>query len=141
MLKTNTFARCSLLQAFSFVALLGIAPASAQNAPGNAQQFSAATVDQLAKTLSQKPYEANQGLAPESVRNLSAKAYSELKFRPERAFFGDGGSPFRVQLNHIGYLYSRGVSVNLVNGGKAWGVPYSPELFDFSTTTFESLTS
>ena len=116
-----------MLQAVSGLALLGAAraaptPASKSTVPS---QFSPATVDELAKGLSLKPYEANHAIAPEALRKLDYKAYNEIRFNPERAFFIDSGSPFRAQLYHLGYLYGRGVAINLVTNAVAFGVPYS----------------
>jgi glucans biosynthesis protein len=142
MTSANSLTRRAMLQAVSGLALLGVAHAA--SAPVTRQgaapaQFSPATVDDLAKALAKKPYEANHAAAPEALRKLDYKAYNEIKFNPERAFFIDSGSPFRAQLYHLGYLYNRGVAVNLVTNATAFGVPYSPELFTFGSVQIDRL--
>jgi glucans biosynthesis protein len=142
MTRAKSLTHHAWLQVILSVALLGIVQAAAAPAPkpGAAPaQFSPGVVDDLARALSQKPYEANHAGAPESLRKLGAKAYNEIRFNADRAFFADSGSSFRAQLYHLGYLYNRGVAVNLVTNGTAFGVPYSTELFTFGNTHFDRL--
>lgn len=113
--------------------------ALAQPSIGMGEQFSPGLVDDLAKKLSQQPYVAEEEQALEALRNLNAQAYSEIKFRPERAFLAESNSLFRAQLYHLGYLYNRSAKVNLVTNAQSYGVPYSPELFNFGRTQIERL--
>lgn len=131
-----------LRMALSFAALLCLFSShlSAQTAPAGVQ-FSAGLVDELAKKLSKQGYDAKANAAPDILRGLDAKSYGAIAYRPERAFFGEGGSPFRAQLYHLGYLYNRAARVNLVTNAAAYGVPYSPDLFDFGETPVPRLPS
>lgn len=142
MVANKELTRRAALQAFSGLAALGLSRAYAAPVvrPGVAPvQFSPAIVNDLARTLAKKPYEANHALAPDILKKLDNKAYNEIRFNPERAFLADSGSPFRFQLYHLGYLYNRGVAVNLVTNATVFGVPYSNELFTFGSTQLDRL--
>ncbi len=117
----------------------GLAAMAAVRAHAAPVQFSSATVDDLARALAKKPYDGARNATPEALRKLDYKAYSEIKFNPERAFFTESGSSFRAQLYHLGYLYNRSVNVNFVANGIAANVPYSPELFTFGGSGIERL--
>jgi glucans biosynthesis protein len=101
------------------------------------QPFAYESVVQRARELAQRPYEPNAGVAPEVLRNLTFDAYRELRFRADRALLGEGGSPFRLQMFHLGFLYNRAVGLNLVRDGTVFPVPYSPDLFDYGRNRFD----
>ncbi len=136
----HPLSRRRFLAAVSGAAVLAAMPVSAfaQNAPAGIQ-FSASLVDDLAKKLSKDAYSAEANPVPEVLRDLDANAYNAISFQPSRAFFGDSGSLFRAELYHLGYLYSRAARVNLVTNATAYGIPYSPELFDFGETSLTRL--
>lgn len=113
--------------------------AQTANAPasGAPAAFSHDSVVEAARALATRPYEAQTGLAPEVLRNLSFDAYRELRFRPDRALFAEAGSNHRLQMFHLGFLYNRVVGVNVVRDGTVLPVPYSPDLFDYGRNRFD----
>ena len=61
---------------------------------------------------------------PEPLNRLDFDAYRDIRFRPERALLGSAGGPFRMQLFHLGFLYQRPVTVNVIRDGVPTPVPY-----------------
>jgi periplasmic glucans biosynthesis protein len=74
---------------------------------------------------------------PEPLGRLDFDAYRDIRFRPERALLGAGGGPFRMQMFHLGFLYTRPVTVNVIRDGVPTPVPYQPQLFDYGRTKLE----
>lgn len=89
-----------------------------------------------AKELAAVPYEAGPTL-PEALAKLDFDQWRDIRFRPERAFFAQGGSPYRMQMFHPGFLFTRPVVVNIVRDGMATPVPYAANLFDYGKVKFE----
>jgi glucans biosynthesis protein len=79
---------------------------------------------------------AGQAL-PEPLGRLDFDAYRDLRFRPDRALLGSGGGPFRMHLFHLGFLYQRPVTVNVIRDGVPTPVAYQPQLFDYGRTKIE----
>ena len=50
---------------------------------------------------------------------------------------GGAGGPFRMQMFHPGFLFTRPVIVNVIRDGIAAPVPYSASLFDYGRNKFE----
>ncbi|MBZ6077418.1 glucan biosynthesis protein [Microvirga puerhi] len=84
-----------------------------------------------ARELAAKPYEAMTAQLPEPLNRLSFDDYRDIRFRPDKALLASSGSPFRMQLFHLGFLYQRPVTVNVLRDGVPTPVPYQKELFDY----------
>ena len=67
-----------------------------------------------ARELSSAPFEAPPAQLPEPLNRLSFDDYRDIRFRPDRALLASGNGPFRMQLFHLGFLYPRPVTVNMV---------------------------
>jgi periplasmic glucans biosynthesis protein len=109
-------------------------PASSQPAPapadvGAAQPFSFERLIVQAKDLAQRPYERRPEV-PQWLSDLAPQQYRTIRYRPERAM-PFGGSPFSVQLYHLGSYHRFPVRVHLVEEGNAREIGYDPGLFDF----------
>src|SRR5215207_9561937 len=127
--------RRSLLQSLASVAA---GPALAQGSaapPPNPFRFE--DVVRRARDLAAVPYDAAVPPLPEPLARLDFDAYRDLRFRPDRALLGAGGGPFRMHLFHLGFLFQRPVTVNVVRDGVATPVPYQPQLFDHGRTKIE----
>ncbi|MDF2812534.1 MAG: glucan biosynthesis protein [Microvirga sp.] len=90
-----------------------------------------------ARELAGAPYEAAPGQLPEPLNTLSFDDYRDIRFRPERALLGSGGSQYRMQLFHLGFLYQRPVTVNILRDGVPTPVPYQRELFNYGRNKIE----
>jgi periplasmic glucans biosynthesis protein len=145
-LKENRFAimmhlsRRRLLQSLLAATAL---PAWAQQA--SAQQSGTPTpnpfrfedVVRRARELSSAAYEAVPTQLPEPLNRLSFDDYRDIRFRPDKALLASGNGPFRMQMFHLGFLYQRPVTVNIIRDGVPTPVPYQRELFDYGRNKIE----
>lgn len=105
--------------------------AAATPAPDVARpDFGDETVIERARTLAAAPYDATQTPLPPPLAGMSFDDWRQIRFRPDKAFFPAGG-PFRMQLFHPGFLYTRPAVVNIVRQGAPVPIPYAAGLFEF----------
>ena len=132
--------------ALSGLLALAAAPGLAQPAPPSAapasgppgpQPFRYDDVVRRARDLAAAPFEANLQALPDALSRLDFDAYRDIRFRADRALLGASG-PFRMQLFHLGFLYQRPVTVNVVRDGVPMPVPYQAQLFDYGRTKIDS---
>jgi glucans biosynthesis protein len=127
----------------SILSLTALAPAAI--APALAQQNGAPPISPFrfedvvrrARDLAAAPYDGAVPPLPAPIANLDFDAYRDIRFRPERAFLAGNGSAFRLQLFHLGFLYTRPVTVNIVRDGVPTPIAYQPQLFDYGRTKVE----
>lgn len=110
------------------------APAPAPEPPP--PSFGHEQVVARARELAAAPFDA-AAPAPSPLRPMSYDEWRQIRFRPEKALLANGGGPFRLQLFHLGFLYQRPVTVNVVSQGVPVPTPYAPSLFDFGTTKID----
>jgi glucans biosynthesis protein len=134
--------RVALTGAFSAAAFAvtgAIAPAVAQT-PAAAQpapaRFGFDDVVRLARDRAAVPHEAAVA-SVEGLAQLDFDAWRDIRFRPDRAFLAQSGGPFRLQLFHLGFLYTRPVTVNIVRDGVPTPIPYAANLFDYGRNQFQ----
>ncbi|MER2249286.1 glucan biosynthesis protein G [Methylorubrum podarium] len=99
--------------------------------------FEPGVVERWAQALAARPFDGGFPPLPPPLADLDYDAYRDIRFRKERAFLGEAGGPFRLQLFHRGFLYPRPVAVNLVRDGVSTPIVYDPALFDFGRTRIE----
>jgi glucans biosynthesis protein len=110
------------------------------NAPSNGGQppaphFGFEDVVRRARDLAGAPYDAQPPKLPEALTKLDFDSYRELRFRPDKSPITTG--PYRLQLFHPGFIYTRTVVVNTIRDGIATPIPYSPNLFDYGRNKFD----
>jgi periplasmic glucans biosynthesis protein len=122
----------------SLVSLAAAGPALAQQkgAP-TPNPFRFEDVVRRARELAAVPHDSNVAPLPEPLTRLDFDAYRDLRFRPDRALLGTGGGSFRMHLFHLGFLYQRPVTVNVIRDGVPTPVAYQPQLFDYGRTKIE----
>jgi glucans biosynthesis protein len=125
-------------------ALLATREASAQNstppapAPAPTQpRFGYEDVVRRARELAGVPYDATVPPLPEQLAKLDFDAYRDIRFRQDKALLGGTGGPFRMQMFHPGFLFTRPVVVNVIRDGIPAPVPYSASLFDYGKNKFD----
>jgi glucans biosynthesis protein len=127
--------RAVLVAAAAVAGAGGIAVARAQTeaapAPAKAPAFGPADVLKRARDLAAAPYDANIPPLPESVANLDYDAWRDIRFKSDKPLLGQLGSNFRLELFHLGYIYKRPVTVNVLRDGIPAPVPYAANLFDY----------
>lgn len=108
-------------------------------APQNAApqpRFGFEDVQRRAREIAAVPYEPIAPL-PEALARLDYDSWRDIRFRPERALLQQNGSPFRMQMFHPGFLFTRPVTVNVVRDGVPMPVPYAANLFDYGKVKFD----
>jgi glucans biosynthesis protein len=127
--------RRSFLQ--SLLALTAVPALAQQSAGPTPNPFRYDEVVRRARELAGAAFDANLAPLPEPFNRLDFDAYRDIRFRPDRALLGSGGGPFRMHLFHLGFLYQRPVTVNVVREGVPTPVPYQRELFDYGKNRVE----
>ncbi len=139
----SRFDRRTLLNALALSGAATMAPrAFAENERKTMGQrlrphFGYEDVIKRARELHDAPYDAKPPKLPAALSKLDFDAYREIRFKPEKSPLGPSSGPFRLQLFHLGFIYTRPVVVNTIRDGIATPVPYSPSLFDFGHTKIE----
>ncbi|HEX5867793.1 MAG TPA: glucan biosynthesis protein G, partial [Beijerinckiaceae bacterium] len=128
--------RRSLLQSLASVAVAGPALGQGSAAPPP-NPFRFEDVVRRARDLAAVPYDAAVPPLPPPLAQLDFDAYRDIRFRPDRALLGGAGGPFRMHLFHLGFLFQRPVTVNVIRDGVPTPVPYQPQLFDYGRTKIE----
>lgn len=130
--------RRSVVQGLAGAALLaGTGEGLAQRPEGRPETpFGFADVERRARELAAQPYDGRVPALPAPIAKLDYDAWRDIRFKPEKAFLGEG-SPFRLQLFHLGFLYTRPMTVNLVRGGVATPIPYQSSLYDMGRTKLD----
>lgn len=132
--------RRTVFSSLAAAGLAGLVPAGALAQMGNpspgAQQprFGFNDVVKRARDLAAAPFAKDQPL-PDALEKLDFDAWRDIRFRPDKAFFSNGG--FRLQTMHLGHLYKRPVVVNIVRDGIATPIPYAANLFDYGRSKFD----
>jgi glucans biosynthesis protein len=108
-----------------------------QNGVPQPSPFRYEDVVRRARELATAPFEAPPSQLPEPLNRLSFDDYRDIRFRPDKALLGSGNGPFRMQLFHLGFLYPRPVTVNIIRDGVPTPVPYQRELFDYGRNKIE----
>jgi glucans biosynthesis protein len=124
----------------AFNLILAASAASLASAPAFAQgqqkpSFGFEDVKKRARDLAAAPVAPAPGL-PDQVQKLDFDAWKEIRFRPDKAFLNGGGN-FRLQAFHLGHIYRRPVTINIVREGMATPIPYSAGLFDYGKTKID----
>jgi glucans biosynthesis protein len=121
----------------ALAASIGVAGrARAQGAPqpdaqSERRRFGFNDVVMRAQKLAASPYEANVPQLPPVFEAMDWDKWRQIRFRPERALLRGGGNRFSLQTFHLGYLFTRPVTINVAREGTFAPVPYSTDLFDY----------
>lgn len=124
-------ASCTLaLLSLSFLAVAQGPPADPKARPST--PFDRDWLLAESERLSRSPYvEPRQdGLGP--LADISYEAYRALRFEPGAAIWEREGRGFTVDLLHPGFIYRTPVDINLVVGGRARKVFFTPEVFEYA---------
>lgn len=99
-------------------------------------QFGFEQVANRAREAAAAPYEPGPSI-PEPLAKLEYDMWRDIRFRPEKALLSQSGTPFRMQMFHPGFLFTRPVVVNVLRDGVPTPVPYSAGLFDYGKVKFD----
>ena len=104
---------------------------------GQPHPFDFAWLKQTARTLAGKAYTAPKTPAADVIAKIDFDVAQKIKFRADRALWGDGSGPFPVRLFHVDKFNPLPVEINVVSGGMARRVVYSTQDFDYGDTGFD----
>src|SRR5262249_61858449 len=85
------------------------------------------------QVLAATPFDGNVPQLPPVFEALDWDKWRQIRFRPEKALLRGAGSRFSLQTFHLGYLFSRPVTINVAREGTYAPVPYSTDLFDYGS--------
>ena len=105
--------------------------------PGRAARFGFEDVVRRARDLAGAPFETAPLRLPEEIDKLDYDSWRNIRFKPDRAVSLSAAKAFRLETFHLGFLYRRAITVNLIRDGIASPLPYSPNLFDFGSVKID----
>jgi glucans biosynthesis protein len=126
--------RRTLLAGIALASTAPLVPAAAQQ---NADPAKAATsfgyedVVKRARDLAGAPFDAQVPALPDSLTRLDFDAWRDIRFKSDKPLLGAPGGTFRLELFHLGHLYKRPVTVNVLREGLPTPIPYAANLFDY----------
>ncbi len=104
--------------------------------PEEGVPFDYADLRLRAESLAKGPYQPPQDPLPEILSNLNYDQYRDIRFAPEQALWRDEGSPFQLQFFHRGFLQTNRVGINVITGGTATPLKFTPDFFDYGKNEF-----
>jgi glucans biosynthesis protein len=115
-----------------------VRPAHAQSAGQGEQQterrrFGFNDVASRAQRLAANPYDAGAPQLPQVFTGMDWDRWRQIRFRPERSLLRGGGSKFSLQLFHLGYLFTKPVTIHVGREGIFTPIPYSTDLFEYGS--------
>ncbi|MBK9081572.1 MAG: glucan biosynthesis protein G [Rhizobiales bacterium] len=88
-----------------------------------------------AQELAGAAFDDSTPALPDALAGMSYDRYREIRFKPDKALLQN--TPFRLQLFHLGFLFKRPVTVNVVRNGAPVPTPFSSTMFDYGRTPFD----
>ncbi|HXY58479.1 MAG TPA: glucan biosynthesis protein [Methylocystis sp.] len=104
---------------------------AADNQAPKTPRFAFEAVVDRARELASAAFEDAPARLPEAFDKLDYDAWRDIRFKPDHALLGAPGNLFRLETFHLGFLYRRPVTINLIRDGIASPIPYSSALFDY----------
>jgi glucans biosynthesis protein len=104
---------------------------------GVAPRFGFEDVVKRARDLAAVPFDASVPALPDGLAHLDFDAWRDIRFKSDKALLGATGGPFRLELFHLGHLFKRPVTVNVLRDGIPAPIPYATNLFDYGRNKVE----
>jgi glucans biosynthesis protein len=87
-----------------------------------------------AQRLSREPFEKAMPQGLGALGELSYDQYRDIRFQRGASIWEREGRGFTVDLFHPGFIYKAPIQIDLVVGGRARPVRFTPEVFDYGPT-------
>jgi periplasmic glucans biosynthesis protein len=132
--------RRTLLAGIALASTAPLVPAAAQQNADPAKaapSFGYEDVVKRARDLAGAPFDAQVPALPESLTRLDFDAWRDIRFKSDKPLLGAPGGTFRLELFHLGHLYKRPVTVNVLREGLPTPIPYAANLFDYGRNRIE----
>jgi periplasmic glucans biosynthesis protein len=101
---------------------------------GPAQPFDFEWLKGQAQALAGRPYQEPVIRHADLLETLDYDVYQQIRFKPERALWAEGGAPFPVQFFHLGRYSKAPVRLYEVADGAAREILYAADYFTFGDT-------
>lgn len=113
---------------------LAVGPVRAQSpAP---EPFTFQTVVERARAAAAQPFQPPQSTLTKPFADLTYDQFRAIRFRDEKRFWADGQQAFQMDLLPPGFFFDEPVEVNVVRGGTARPIAFSPDYFQFHPDYF-----
>jgi len=110
----------------------------AQSQPAPTPRFNYDDVVKRARDLAAAPFDASIPPLPDGLADIDFDAWRDIRFRSDKPLLGTGAGPFRLELFHLGHLFKRPVTVNVLRDGIPAPIPYATNLFDYGRTKVDA---
>ena len=134
-LLTGAFTRICLASGSLAAAKRAVAQAGPPTQP---PAFGFDDVVRRARDLASAPFDSTPPVLPPPLDKFDFDTWRDIRFRADKAFLNSPGSLYRLELFHLGHLFLRPVTVNIIEGGIPIPIPYTADLFDYGHTKLET---
>lgn len=113
---------------------MGLYPAAAQTPPAGGPQAKSFGYDDVvhqARTLGERPFDAESATIPAELSQLTYDSYREIRFRRDKAIWQEGGSDYRMLPFHLGFLHDKPVQLHVIRYGAAMPIPFTTGLYEY----------
>jgi periplasmic glucans biosynthesis protein len=133
LIKLGAGFSAALLLARYAVSLTGALAGGEDARPpsGDGSPFSADTVIEAARKLSQAPYTPPEDTIPPAYKALNYDQYRAIRFKKDLALWKQDNLGFTVECFSAGYIYRTPVQIYSVEGNNAKELKYDPEFFTY----------
>jgi periplasmic glucans biosynthesis protein len=101
------------------------------------KRFGFADVQRQAEVLAQQPFVEQSQTLPDFFSQAGYDEYRNIRYRQDKAIWLDEGLPFVLRLFHRGFLFTRPVTINLVEQGDVKLQHFNKDLFDYGTPGYD----
>src|SRR6202161_1467618 len=84
-----------------------------------------------ARDLAAAPFDNSIPPLPDGLATLDFDGWRDIRFKSDKPLLGQDGGNFRLELFHLGHLYTRPVVINVLRDGIPAPIPYANNLFDY----------
>lgn len=102
------------------------------------EDFSQATVVELARRLAQSPEQPREGVTP-GLADLTYDQYRDIRFRIDEALWTSENLPFRLDVLPAGFVYKAPVKVSIVDQGVVMPLVSTPQMFELGPNVPQDL--
>lgn len=132
------FTRRLFLGAVAAFAIAGSVPCRAEADPARppvkpalSTPFSFDWLVREAERLAGEDFVPPTTITSDWLKGLNYDSYRDVRFAKERAIWADQRLPFRMELFHLGAIFTQPVEIYEVADGQATRIAYDPALFNF----------
>ena len=106
---------------------------------GTPAAFSFDQLQQQARDLAARPFQPRPVKANATLESIDFDTHQKLRYRKEKALWGDAGRPFGVQFFHLHRWVRQGVKIHVLEGGQARELLYRPDYFTYGGTGLDKI--